>query len=810
MGKNVIVYIMTKLTVTILFMLFILAQLSAQGAKDSIDIHKPHLFEKLYLHVDRELYAPGDKIWLKAYQVNGFTNKLNANFRNTYVQLVAEDGRVAKDIMLFSIKGQANGSFNTDSLSNGTYTIRAFTKYLENFGEETFFHKKIWIGKSMRSFGLPEKVQTDDSKIDVSFLPEGGNMIPNTANTVAFKAIDQKGRGIYVSGKIMNERGDTVTSFAATYLGMGKLIMMPKEGENYHATIDQFPGLKFQLPKAIGNGISLRFKEKGEMLLFEVSSNMKLDKYPEFSFVASHKGLVLLHRKIRMVDFIHAITVGKDIFPTGISKITLFDSALIPLAERLIFIDKDPDDLLALKLNQKEFMPREEVKLDVDALLEPGDSINSCFSVAVVNRNYLSTGECSQNIKSYLLLDSDLKGAIESPAAYFADDKLHTSAEKLDLLMLVNGWRTYLWDEIGQTPTPSIDEWNDAGINISGYVKKLLWNAPVPEAEVSMDYLFRNFCIGKTITDQTGRFHFENTYLVDSSKVMINAKKKDGARTVEIMLDPLPKPDTVVASGRLNNTCFDIGLNMNFDRENNSRRMKELEFNPEKGTILLEGVDIVENKNTPFTHTVGDYAWADKTLTVTKEDYDEQNVLWYLVTKGGGIHFSDDDNISMRSTMDSIPSPPPLFVLDGMECSDKNQILLLPMSSIDKVDIIRPHSFYKFRITEVGVIAIYRKPMGQIDNREVYVRGRVILNIKGFYKEQKFYSPKYSLENINNPQPDCRPTLYWNPNVAFVNGKANFGFFTSDELTEYVVYLEGITKNGRICFGTTKFTVRKE
>lgn len=794
---------MKKPIATILLLVFILARLSAQGTKDSIATYKPLLFEKLYLHVDRELYAPGDKIWLKAYQVNGFSHKLNSNFRNIYVQLIAEDGRVAKGIMLFSIKGQANGSFNTDSLESGMYTIRAYTRYLENFGDEAYFHKKILITDAKR-MAEPEQEPLTDSKIDVSFLPEGGSMVLNAPNTVAFKAIDPKGRGIYVSGNIMNDRGDTVTSFAATYLGMGKLIIMPKEGENYQATIDQFPGLKFQLPKAIGNAISLRFKEKGEMLLFEVSSNMKLDKYPEFSFVASHKGLVLLHRKIRMIDFTHAITVGKDIFPTGISKITLLDSALIPLAERLIFIDKDPDDLLALKLNQKEFMPREEVKLDVDALLEPGDSINSCFSVAVVNRNYLSTGECSQNIKSYLLLDSDLKGAIESPAAYFVDDKLHTSVEKLDLLMLVHGWRTYLWDEIGQTPTPSIDDWNDAGINISGHVRKLLWNAPVPEAEVSMDYMFRNFCIGKTITDQTGRFRFENTFLIDSSKVMINAQKKKGSPNVEIVLDPIPKPDSLVASGWLNNSCLDISLSMNFNRENSFRQMKEKIFNPEKGTILLEGVDIVEKKNTPFTHTVGDYAWADKTLTVTKEDYDEQNVLWYLVAKGGLIYFSGDI-ISMASS-----GLPPEFLLDGSPPNDFNQILFLPMSSIDRVDIIRPHSFYKSKMTEVGVIAIYRKPMGQIDNREVYVKGRVMLNIKGFYKEQKFYSPKYSLENINNPKPDYRPTLYWNPNVSFVNGKANLGFFTSDELTDYLVLVEGISKRGKIFFGITNFTVSKE
>jgi hypothetical protein len=90
------------------------------------------------------------------------------------------------------------------------------------------------------------------------------------------------------------------------------------------------------------------------------------------------------------------------------------------------------------------------------------------------------------------------------------------------------------------------------------------------------------------------------------------------------------------------------------------------------------------------------------------------------------------------------------------------------------------------------------------------VKGRIILKLRGFDMPAKFYSPLYSLENIDSPQPDFRPTLYWNPDVCFVNGKANLDFFTSDELTEYVVYLEGITKNGKICFGTASFTVDKK
>ncbi|MGE5427280.1 MAG: hypothetical protein ACM3O8_05250, partial [Methylococcaceae bacterium] len=198
---------MKNLTVYILLFFAFHLQLGAQNTDEWVNERKPLLFEKLYLHVDRELYAPGDKIWLKAYQVNGITHELNSNFRNIFVQLIAENGKVVKDLLLFSIKGQAQGNLDTDALTDGMYTIRAFTKYLENFGEDACFHKKIWIRGTKQGFNSPDKERVDVSKTEVDFLPEGGLMVLNAPNTIAFKAINEKGLGVDVSGHIMDDLG---------------------------------------------------------------------------------------------------------------------------------------------------------------------------------------------------------------------------------------------------------------------------------------------------------------------------------------------------------------------------------------------------------------------------------------------------------------------------------------------------------------------------------------------------------------------------------------------------------------------------
>ncbi len=804
---------MKKLTVLFLFNLSFLVSISAQDIKSWADSKKPLLFEKLYLHVDREFYAPGDNIWIKVYQVNGITNQLNSNFRNIFVQLISEEGKIVKENILFSIKGQARCEFKTESLKSGLYTIRAFTRYLENFGEDACFHKKIWITGSLKTADLTDNDQTDYSKIDMKFLPEGGNLVLNVLNTVAFKAVDSKGRGIYVSGKILSELGDTISSFSTRYMGMGKFVMMPEDGETYFATIDQCPEMKIPIDQAKSEGISMNYKENADSLTFEMSGNSKLPRHPDFYFVASHKGIVLFYKKLEMHDFAETLQVGKNQFPKGISKISLLDTSLIQIAERLIFVDDGKDDLIRLQLTQKDFRPREEVKIGAEAFLPPGDSVNSTLSVAVVNKNYFSASGNSQNIKSYLLLDSDLKGAIESPASYFIHDELHTSSEKIDLLMMVNGWSSYLWDDVETVRSADLKDWNDAGIEIKGLVKKLLFEKPVSEAQVVLGPSSGSSLFEKTTSDINGRFKFERMYLNDSTLVMLNAKTKGGSKYTEIRLDPIFPLDSIVSPVLMKNTAFTIELNRKFIAENSNRSMKEMGFNPEKGSILLSDVDIIEKRIIKDDGHFRIYNMPDNSLTVSEADYTYNNVFDYLEGKVAGLTVNGDE-ISIRG------GGSPLFLLDGMEVSDfppgsgsdVREIRNIHMSEIEKVEILKSGVNMSIFGSKGGngVIAIYRKTTDPNHGESHYIKGRITQRIKGFYRERKFYSPRYTLENIHDEMPDYRPTLYWNPDLGFVNGKSSIDFFTSDDIGQYLVFVEGISKNGKICFGTTSFKVNKK
>jgi hypothetical protein len=403
-----------------------------------------------------------------------------------------------------------------------------------------------------------------------------------------------------------------------------------------------------------------------------------------------------------------------------------------------------------------------------------------------------------------LLLDSDLKGSIELPVSYFVDDQSVSSTEKLDLLMMINGWRCYLWDDVEAHKTVSIDDWNDAGFEVKGYVKKLLWNVPLADAKVVMETVRKNYVIDSTTTNGYGRFSYERFFLMDSVKVMLNARTKKGSKNAEIILDPAKKMNFDFSVSSLNNTCFNVGPDENVNSYDLFRQ-KNLEFNPGNGSILLSGVDVVKNKKPKGDGHFRLYSTPDNALTVTKSDYTFSNVLEFLEGKVGGLSISGED-VSIRG------GGTPLFLVDGIEPIDGvKDIIHIPMSEIEKVEVLKSAGnlvVFGSKGTN-GVIAIYRKSGSDMEHTDVYYKGRTMLNIKGFHKPQKFYSPTYTLENIKSHDPDFRPTLFWNPELKFENEKTSIDFFTSDEQSEYQVIVEGISKNGKICFGTTNFTVNK-
>lgn len=792
----------------ILFILFLFQVIFVYAIKtnsDTIPNSKTVLYEKVYLHIDRELYAPGDDIWFKSYLVSGLNNQLIPGYKNIYVQLISDSGEVIMNRLILSRDGVAHGDFKLDMTTpDGTYFVRAYTKYLENFGEESFFHKKIMISGVKNSVDInAQPAEEKPKKIDVAFLPEGGNFVMNAINYIAFKAIDESGKGVSVNGKVVDESGNEVVLFKATYKGMGKFVMMPQEGKTYFALIDDFPDFVYQFDPAQPNSISLNYKPDGNYLLFTLTRNLKIDKTQQFILKASHKGIELFNSEVIMTEFQQALRLYKGLFPLGISKIMLYDKDNNVVAERMVFIRNSNDEAIQIDLDKEEYKTRDKVEMSINSLLPAEDTIKATLSVAVVHEDYFNADGNNQTIESYLLLDSDLKGTVESPPSCFIDEKNISADEKLDLVMMVNGWRSYYWNDLEQYAGMKLPGWDDYGLSIKGQVTKEWGGKPADMAKVLIGPFSSSFISEETTADLTGHFMFDRLYLKDSALIMINAKTKNGSRRTDISIDPQIKFNKSVSVKNMQNICPDIAIPWKFYRFNYYRLISDREFKLKNG-ILLGDVKAIGHK------MIGDghfrlYGEPDISLDIGEDDYTYNSILDYLEIKSIAGVVVTGEEIRIRGG-----SRNPLLLVDGLE-TPWSDIINVPMGDIDKIEILKSGyamATYGSRGGD-GVISVLTKMgKGEWENSwERIVHGRITPRVTGFQLPREFYSPKYTPENIDDQRADYRPTLLWNPDVNASGGSAKVDFFTADSFARYRVIVEGISKKGKICYATSLLTV---
>jgi hypothetical protein len=372
--------------------------------------------------------------------------------------------------------------------------------------------------------------------------------------------------------------------------------------------------------------------------------------------------------------------------------------------------------------------------------------------------------------------------------------------------MMVNGWRSYYWDDLQKYKGLILPHKDDAGLTVKGKVKKLFSENPVGNGIVELGPFSSFFTILKDTTDKNGLYSFERLFLKDSALIMINAKDNKGSNRVELIDETSILFDSTISVKFINQTNQQITLPKNFYRNNFNRYMAKREYDLEHTGILLGEIDILSKIPQADFITTATYGFPSKTLMLTSDDWSYPNILDYLENKVAGL-IINGDNISIRGAPGN-----PLFKVDGISQA-WDEIKHFPMGDIARIDIYKNASTLAiFGTTGAnGVISVVTKTgFGSFKNEFVrIIQGRITPRVNGFRQPSEFYSPKYLLNELDSNEkiPDQRPTLYWNPNLEMEGRKSIVEFYTSDMPGRYRIIVEGISQKGTICFGTAQIEV---
>ena len=106
--------------------------------------------EKVYLHFDNTGYFENETIWFKAYVTRTDDGNFSDLSKVLYVELLNPSGDVVKKRKLHvDERGQANGEFKLDSLlGSGYYEVRAYTRYMTNWGTNACFSRVFPVFKA--------------------------------------------------------------------------------------------------------------------------------------------------------------------------------------------------------------------------------------------------------------------------------------------------------------------------------------------------------------------------------------------------------------------------------------------------------------------------------------------------------------------------------------------------------------------------------------------------------------------------------------------------------------------------------------
>ena len=681
---------------------------------------------------------------------------------------------------------------------------------------------------------------------EVDFFPEGGHLIANSNQKVAFKAVDSNGNSVDVDGFVLNQKGDTITRFDTSHAGIGAFMLSTNEGDSYEAVVRAPNGnsKRVELPKPETDKYALTTISRNDILRFNIlhSNKQSLDK--TFYLLVHIRGFILLANRITASQG----AINMQGYPEGVLTLTLFDEDFIPQSERLTFIRRDDTDWTVVP-DKESYDARSPVTLDLSLTDKSGAPLHGNFSMSVTDNYAVAIDSTGTNILSHVLLTSDIKGYVESPGYYFKENTPRTRA-CIDNLMLTHGWSRFDIKALMEEKARNPEFFMEMSQSISGRVTGP-GGKPLDNKMVSV--FLNKQMLPPVATDKQGVFVINNIEFVGSAS--IEARLYEGSKLVK-------------SEVKIDRDNFPVAFNKQpyptapVYQEQQSEYMEALQspFVMEDGILVSRLPEVVITSKSIMRDRFSSYKMDDEEMIAQKD----ARTAFDLVNEVPGVQIIDNRPylnpvMSLRPTMSMSNDvanrnavrpttkmsygPVLRFTLDGKRFSYDNlkNIDASEIASVYKVDPEVASAFEAIsndilveeyqRALEEGLSLEELEELDKklyegsgvkeyIDGGKRTSGGEIALvsrtgklrvptfdsqkdhvYLMGLSKYKNIYQPRYDTpEKKASLTSDNRTTIHWVPTFKLdENGKGRVNFFTADRPGFYTVVIEGMTNKGVPC-----------
>ncbi|MBR4778626.1 MAG: hypothetical protein IK011_01910 [Bacteroidaceae bacterium] len=495
--------------------------------------------EKVYLHLDNTAYFQGETIWYAANVINATTGGEAAS-KVLYVELLSPTGVILQQQKLKVVDGRCHGSFplvdagveeavnlrGVVGYPSGYYQIRAYTRAQLNFDEAGIFSRVIPVYRAPDFEGLyddpiitnyeggerarPDLPRSEQPKaVNVAFFPEGGHLIEGLSCRVAFKITDENGMGLDVDG--IFDANDKALVTTPMHKGMGAFVLVPHKGKEQIVVVKNGKRHTFTLPAAEKKGCTVRLDALKPDIAYVALAGRDMKPGELLGYTLTTSGRVVACDTVRLKDTGNEqaglITLSKTGMPTGVYQFTLYNASGAILAQRLFFIDNGITTVpISIQQTKPDLQPFDSITLN----LQTAKPVT--FSLAVRDAADYGTAY-SDDIRTYMLLSSELKGLIEEPQWYFerlsdyqtnrlADNSpvsepnpehssaslksvsLQSKEEALDVLMMVQGWTRYNWRQMAGAEPFEVRHYTEEQLVVDGWAFSRILEKPLTNTQI--------------------------------------------------------------------------------------------------------------------------------------------------------------------------------------------------------------------------------------------------------------------------------------------------------------------------------------
>jgi uncharacterized protein YfaS (alpha-2-macroglobulin family) len=289
---------------------------------------------------------------------------------------------------------------------------------------------------------IPILLQT----LDLSLLPEGGELVAGLPNRVYFEAHTPAGKPADIAGEVVDQKGAVVARFRSQHEGRGRFDLVPDGAGRYTLRVEQPAGIKttWPLPAPAPGGAVLRAANEltapgGAVKLLVGSARARKLKVTVSQREVELSSTVVTPRSHELAE----VTLpARD--ADGVLTATVFDEKGVPLAERLLFRAPAKNLKLEVRTDKKAYVPGDQVKLTVKATRD-GKPVAATVGLTVTDDAVLEMIERREQAPSLpvmILLEPEVRELAD--AHVYLDDKDPKAPLALDLLLGTQGWRRFV------------------------------------------------------------------------------------------------------------------------------------------------------------------------------------------------------------------------------------------------------------------------------------------------------------------------------------------------------------------------------